>query len=63
MMIIIKNGTIVDPVRKECYQGDIQIEGNQLTRLARETEGGLAIPEGARVIKAQGLMVDRKSVV
>ena len=57
MMIIIKNGTIVDPVRKECYQGDIQIEGNQLTRLARETEGGLAIPEGARVIKAQGLMV------
>lgn len=56
-MIIIKNGTIADPAKKELYRADVQIEGDKIVRLVRNPEDFLSLPEGTRVIEAKGMMI------
>lgn len=51
-MLLIKNGTIVDPKKDELYQADILVEGDRIIRVGE----GIEMP-GADVIDASGQYV------
>ena len=53
-MLIIKNGTLVNPAGKS-GKLDIVIEDGKISKLC--TPGGSKIPDGADVINAKGLMI------
>lgn len=58
-MLIIKNGTIIDPVAHKMYSGDLQIEGGKISKIIvpdsqkEETED----TKDAQVIDATGLLI------
>ena len=52
MKLVIKNGIIVNPARKQHEKGDIVIENGKILSI-----GGTADTEGAEVYDANGLFV------
>ena len=56
-MLVIKNGTIIDPERNRTYRGDLWIEGGIIRKIVEK--GSLEAEVSARdeVIDATGMMV------
>ena len=65
-MLIIRNGTLIDPEGQRTFRGDIWIRDGQIARIVeREEEDGLSeggqeaeteVPEGTEIIDATGLL-------
>ena len=64
-MIIIRNGTVVDPVRNCLYRADVQIKDGKIARIIREDDKEACLvseetqpaSEEAQVIDATGLLI------
>lgn len=56
-MLYIKNGTIIDPVQKKMYRGDIEIEHDKITRIMSGKKEQKQICEAATVLDAEGLLI------
>lgn len=64
-MLYIKNGTIIDPVQKKMYRGDIEIEKGKIIRILDRENGQNCLPQDAwkekggavSVVDAEGLLI------
>ena len=56
-MLIIQNGTLIDPEGQRTFRGDIWIKDGQIARIIEREEGKAAeVPDGAEIIDAAGLL-------
>lgn len=65
-MLYIKNGTIIDPIEKKMYPGDLLTDNGVIVRIIRSKVGPsgektgkeqMKIPENAEVLNAEGLLI------
>ena len=56
-MLCVKNGMIIDPIEDRIYAGDLWIEGGVIKRIVERGQEGEPVPENARVLDAEGLMI------
>ncbi|MCM1134637.1 MAG: dihydroorotase [Clostridium sp.] len=60
-MLIIKNGTVVDPVKDKLYRADLQIENGRIVKIVKDArengKSNLREPLGVRVIDAENLLI------
>ena len=56
-MLIIQNGTLIDPEGQRTFRGDIWIKDGQIARIIeREEEKAAEVQDGAEIIDAAGLL-------
>lgn len=57
-MILIKNGTVVDPVTDRLYRAELRIENGKIAKIIQEEESAEeGLPEDAEIIDASGLLI------